>query len=238
MRGAVTYETLCDVLNHVRASGWQADLVALTGDLVQDDSEAAYDHVFELVSALSIPAIALPGNHDNPVTMQAKFSVAPFQYCGSVKLGNWEVMAVDSYLPGSAAGLVSDEELSQLRRKLAATAAEHVLVCLHHPPVPVDSEWLESVGLRNRDAFMQVTEASGKVRAIAFGHIHQPVDTLAGGMRVLGTPSTCRQFRQASRTFAVDDRPPAYRRISLHADGAVGSELIWVPDKETVHGHH
>ena len=50
------------------------------------------------------------------------------------------------------------------------------------------------------------------------------------GVRILGTPSTCRQFKPHSDDFAVDDKPPAYRRISLHENGDVETELIWVAD--------
>jgi hypothetical protein len=31
-----------------------------------------------------------------------------------------------------------------------------------------------------------------------------------------------------SDEFAVDDNPPAYRRIELHDDGNHDNELIWV----------
>jgi hypothetical protein len=32
----------------------------------------------------------------------------------------------------------------------------------------------------------------------------------------------------ANDGFALDENPPAYRRISLHADGHVEDELIWL----------
>jgi Icc protein len=60
--------------------------------------------------------------------------------------------------------------------------------------------------------------------------VHQTYDADHGGIRVIATPSTCRQFLPGSETFAVDDRPPAYRRISLFASGDVDAELIWVDD--------
>ena len=61
-----------------------------------------------------------------------------------------------------------------------------------------------------------------------FGHAHQPYDAEHYGIRVLGTPSTCRQFMPGSEDFAVDDCPPAYRRITLHSDGSMDNELILV----------
>jgi len=33
-----------------------------------------------------------------------------------------------------------------------------------------------------------------------------------------------------SDEFALDDKPPAYRRIELSADGTVSTELVWVTE--------
>jgi Icc protein len=48
------------------------------------------------------------------------------------------------------------------------------------------------------------------------------------GIRILATPSTCRQFKPGSEKFEVDDKPPAYRHIELGADGEVDTRLVWV----------
>ena len=65
---------------------------------------------------------------------------------------------------------------------------------------------------------------------MTFGHVHQEYDDDYEGIRILATPSTCRQFKPDSDEFATDDRPPAYRRILLAADGNVDTELVWVED--------
>ena len=72
--------------------------------------------------------------------------------------------------------------------------------------------------------------STGKVRAAIFGHVHQAFEGAHESIQIIGTPSTCRQFKLASDEFALDDNPPAYRRVSLHSDGSVNTELIWVPD--------
>jgi Icc protein len=90
------------------------------------------------------------------------------------------------------------------------------------------SAWLDTVGLDNGDEFLQRAAASNKVRLAIFGHVHQEHDSQHGSIRIVGTPSTCRQFKQGSDEFAVDEQPPAYRRISLHRNGDIECELIWV----------
>ena len=97
--------------------------------------------------------------------------------------------------------------------------------------MPLSSKWLESVGLRNRDQLNAIIADSDKARAVLFGHVHQVVEEELGGVAIIGTPSTGRQFLPGSETFAVDDRPPAYRQIRLNDDGTIESTLVWVAEE-------
>jgi Icc protein len=49
-----------------------------------------------------------------------------------------------------------------------------------------------------------------------------------GTVRVMTTPSTCVQFAPGSAKFAIDPRPPGYRRLTLHADGRIETEACWL----------
>lgn len=201
----------------------------MTGDVIQDDSRAAYDRFRDLVEPLGLPVFCVPGNHDVRELMRDALSASPFQYCGTLQRDNWLVIGIDSCVHDGAGGFVADAELRRLEEVIASSDAEHVLVCLHHPPLPMGSTWLDSVGLGNAAEFLHSIEKSGKVRAAIFGHVHQAFDSLHNSIHIIGTPSTCRQFKTGSDEFALDDNPPAYRRISLHPDGSVQSELIWLP---------
>lgn len=225
----MTYSSLRDVLAHIRSSDWPADFIAMTGDVIQDNSRAAYDRFRDLIEPLGLPVFCVPGNHDVRELMRDALSASPFQYCGTLQRDNWLVVGVDSCVRDKAGGYVEDSELRRLEDLIAGTEAEHVLVCLHHPPLPMGSQWLDSVGLGNAGEFLHSLEKSGKVRAAIFGHVHQAFDNLHNSIHIIGTPSTCRQFKTGSDNFALDGNPPAYRRISLHSDGSVQSELIWLP---------
>lgn len=229
-RGTATYTSLRRVLAHIAASDWSPDLVALTGDLIQDDSREAYDNLVPLFEAMQLPVLCVPGNHDIRELMRDALTPPTFAYCGEIEHANWLVIGIDSCVSNGAGGRVSADEQSRLREQIASSAAEHVLVCLHHPPVSVGSVWLDSVGLDNGAAFLQALVDAGKVRAAIFGHVHQAVQASHEAIDIIGTPSTCRQFAVGSDDFALDDNPPAYRQISLHADGRVESNLIWVAE--------
>ena len=228
LRGTVTYSSLRSVLDHYRANDWRADLVVVTGDLIQDDSPRAYAHFCQLLGTLQLPVHCVPGNHDIRAVMREALAKPPFHYCESVEAGGWLVTCIDSCTTGNAGGHLAEQELVRLDAAIAASSAAHVMVCLHHPPVPMGSKWLDTVGLDNGEEFLQRIAASGKVRLAIFGHVHQPYDAEHGGVSIVATPSTCRQFAQGSDDFAVDDNPPAYRRISLHPDGTYQHELVWL----------
>lgn len=216
------------MLEHIRQADWPADLLALTGDLIQDDSRAAYQRVRDMLEPLGLPVLCVPGNHDVRELMRDTLRAPGFLYCDSIELRNWLIVGIDSCLEGTAGGRVGDEEMARLEQLLAETSADHALVCLHHPPLPVGSHWLDQVGLHNGGQFLERVAGSGRVRATVFGHVHQDFDEQYRNVRILGTPSTCRQFKLHSAVFALDDRPPAYRRISLHAGGRLDEQLIWV----------
>jgi Icc protein len=228
LRGTVTHESLQRVLDHILAADWPADIVAVTGDLIQDDSAAAYELFCDQFSTLALPVHCIPGNHDVRDLMRSALQRPSFHYCESVRIGGWMIVGIDSCLSGKAAGEVSAEEFERLGRILDEGKDDHVLICLHHPPLPVGSKWLDSVGLKNADAFLQFIGQHGQVRSAIFGHVHQPLDETVNGVRIIGTPSTCRQFKMNSDEFAVDDNPPAYRRLTLLPDGSLDEELIWL----------
>jgi len=231
LRGTVTQASLQRVLDHYQAGDWKADRVIVTGDLIQDDSAAAYDRFRELMLPLNMRIHCVPGNHDVRELMQPICCAPPFSYCAYEELGDWLIVGLDSCATDDAGGFLTRDELDRLADIVEGSPAKHVLVYLHHPPVPMGSTWLDTVGLRNGKDFLGHAAALHRIRLAIFGHVHQAYDAEHKGMRIVATPSTCRQFLPGSDEFAVDDRPPAYRRITLCSDGSIDDELIWLDDE-------
>jgi len=228
LHGTITYETLSTVIEHIRDSKYRADAIIITGDLIQDDSETAYIRFQELIKVLGLPVYCVPGNHDIKLIMQKLLSVDKFHYCPSVHHGNWLITGIDSCVDGKAGGFISPDGLNALRKQLSRTNAENVAILLHHPPLPMNSEWLDQMGLHNSEDFWQAITASGKVRTAIFGHVHQEFDQTVDKVRVIGTPSTCAQFKPLNATFSIDEKPPGYRLIDLHINGTIETKVIWV----------
>lgn len=200
------------------------DLVLVTGDLVHDESAAGYRALFKLLKPLKAPLGVIAGNHDSLDTLRAV--MPPTARLGGVHLlGGWRVVLLNSQVPGKAHGHLDNAELYFLEAALAAATGDHVLVVLHHHPVPVGSTWLDRIALDNPEALFTLLKRFSNVRAVLCGHVHQEFDMQHNGLRILATPSTCVQFRPHSAEFATDDKSPGCRWMSLNADGSIETKI-------------
>jgi Icc protein len=227
LRGVNTLESLQRVLSAVRARGLGFDAVLCSGDLVNDEP-AGYAHFARELSRLGKPVYCVPGNHDDPALMRRALAAAPFQVCGHVDHGAWRLVLLDSCIPGEARGHLSQGELARLDAALAGGRDRFAMVCVHHHPVSMASRWLDALGIDNAAALFEVLDAHPQVRLLSWGHVHQLFDDRRRGVRLLATPSTGAQFLPLSANFAIDARPPAWRRLTLRADGTLDTEVFWV----------
>jgi Icc protein len=205
------------------------DAIALTGDLVQDDA-GAYGSIELLFDRCDAPVLLIPGNHDLPDEMRRRLDRAPFQQGGRIDLGAWTVLLLSTWYADSSdgEGRLGREQLEALEARLLELRSRHVLVCLHHPPILMDSPGLDALGLLDAAAFMSCIGRHPRVRGVVFGHAHQALDLYRDGLRLMCTPATCMQFGPRQPGFVVDDRPPGYRVIDLYEDGGIASEVIWL----------
>lgn len=206
------------------------DAVLVTGDIADDRTRQAYLNFRRQMRGWGRPVLCLPGNHDVPALMAELLQGDGFQYCGRADFGNWTVVMLDSHVPGDPSGFVSKAELARLDATLLDARGRHVLVCLHHPPVPVGSAWLDAVGLRNGPELIGLLDRHPNVRAVLAGHVHQAYDRVHGDVRYLTTPSTCAQFTPETAACLMDLKPPGYRWLAFDADGSIRTEVRWLCD--------
>jgi Icc protein len=232
MRGMTTYATFLSVLEHAkRDRRWAPDVIIATGDVVQDESRAGYERFRATLEPLGIPVISIPGNHDDPKLMSEILASGSFQLGGELRRGPWSLILLSTFLAGEDAGGLGPARLSGLKKALAAHDGQHVLIAMHHHPLPMGSAWLDGVALRDAPAFWEIVDANKHVRGVVCGHVHQQSDTVRKGVQFLSTPSTCAQFLPKSDFFALDERPPGLRWLELQPDGRIDTEVAWVPQR-------
>lgn len=218
--GMNTQQSLDAVIALARKDAPQPDLVVASGDISQDGSEQSYRSFKARADVFQAPMRWLPGNHDERSAMAAVTADSDILE-KVVRLGGWQLIFLDSLVAGRVYGSLSDAELKLLDDTLQNSAGVPTVVFLHHHPIDIQSRWLDAIGLKNRDVFFAVTDKYPHVKAIVWGHIHQELDQMRNGVRLLATPSTCVQFLPKSRDFAVDNAAPGYRWLKLFSDGRV-----------------
>lgn len=233
VKGCATDRSLAVALDAALA-GLEAppDAVLATGDLSQDGSPESYRRFRERLGALGLPVLCIPGNHDDPGALAEACSSAPFTYCGDAKFGAWRLVLLSTWDGERGGGRLGEDELARLGQVLATAQEPHVLVVLHHHPLPVGSRWLDSVGLDDAAQFLAAIDRAPAVRAVLWGHIHQVFDGRRKDVRYLGTPSTCFQFRPNTDVPVIDGPGPAWRILDLHPDGTVTTHVGWAPGAE------
>lgn len=215
-----TDRSLAAVLSLVKKQQPRIDALLLTGDLSDSGSVAAYRRVLAATGGLSEIARWLPGNHDSALTMRRVLG-DDARLQRSLLLGNWQIIALDTAVPGKVGGELSATELSALRDCLRSEPLRHALICMHHPALPVGCAWIDNQMIDNADAFWREIEPFPHVRGVVCGHVHQPFEALRGDVRFFTSPSTCVQFAPGSDDFLVDAIAPGYRWLDLHADGRI-----------------
>ena len=210
--GMNTRDSLQKVIELVQLQQPHIDLVIASGDLSQDGTLESYQQFRELTRQLDAPARWIPGNHDEPQSALLE---------PVVDVANWRVTLLYSAVPLSVPGYLQDEQLQLLARSLSEAPERHHLVCFHHHPVSIGCAWMEPIGLRNPEALFAVLDRFPQVRAVLWGHVHQEIDQLRKGVRLIASPSTCIQFEPGSDDFMVGEQAPGYRWLRLLPDGQI-----------------
>jgi 3',5'-cyclic-AMP phosphodiesterase len=203
------------------------DAVLLSGDLSEHATDAEYEQVRELLSPLGVPLYALPGNHDDRVTLRRHFGAPgtaeePVQY--SADLGPVRLVVVDTTIPLEIPGGLDGERLAWLDAELSAAPAAPTLVAMHHPAHTTGIPAWDEFGLAReaQTGFVEVVARHRQVRRVVAGHFHRTITAEVAGCPALIVPSTYAQLRLTFESAAeFVHEPPGF---ALHA--VVGGEVV------------
>lgn len=229
--GMDTEHSFTSVLDLVSKEQPDFDLMLMTGDLSQDGSVMAYQRIQELIKPFNKPYYWFCGNHDNRQNMiEAAKGTGAMK--SVVRQGKWQLILLDSSVPGEVHGYLAQDQLDILSSALEERPDLHTLVSLHHHPIEMKSQWIDTIGVKNSAEFIELLSAHNNVKAVLWGHVHQAHDDMRNGIRYLSTPSSCVQFTPESDEFDVDTLPPGYRWLELNDDGSITTDVSRVEDIE------
>ncbi|WP_340620885.1 3',5'-cyclic-AMP phosphodiesterase [Xenorhabdus siamensis] len=224
--GVNTYRSYHAVLDAILEQNLDIDLVVATGDLVQDQTTGAYQHFVEGVARLPAPCVWLPGNHDYQPAMVDVLTAAELPLSKQIFIGqHWQLIMLDSQVQGVPHGELTDYQLEWMTKCLDEHSDRYAMVMLHHHPVPSGCTWLDQHCLRNAPALAEFLKDKPQVKTILCGHIHQELDDMWNGIRVMATPSTCVQFKPHCTNFMLDTVAPGWRYLELSVTGEGEAKL-------------
>ena len=226
LMGVTTRDSLSMVVDYISKLIPAPDLLLLTGDLSQDGSPESYEQLMDLLTPLNIQIYWLPGNHDQLETMERSLQNPLFKPDKAFNCQSWRFLLLNSQIPGDVPGRLSQDSLDWLHDQLETHPNQPTTIAFHHPPITLNTKWLDSSALQNPDDLFTIIDRFPQVKLVLFGHIHQEIEQTRGDITYLGSPSTCFQFARDHDTFMLDtDRNPGFRILDLSADGCWSSEV-------------
>ena len=224
-----SFEAVCE---RVSREEWRPDALLATGDLSQDASPESYQYLADYFKEIDIPTFWLPGNHDNPETMDMYLSNNKVLQAKQLLIGHWQVILLDSSVRGKVHGELAESQLAFLEKALKRYPDKHALVTLHHQPLNVGSKWLDQIGLHNSQAFNEIIDKYPQVKSVLWGHVHQEFESRRKGKVWISTPSSCVQFKPGSEDFSAGVEAPGYRYLNLYSDGRIDSVVHRIDNME------
>ncbi len=170
-RGINPYKNLQGLLQKVKEL--KPDLLLASGDLSEDGSRVSYLALQRLFKPLGIPVLALPGNHDDAELLAETFPGSPVDGAVVSEHGPWQIIRLNSCLPGKPEGRLSENTLAELENLLMNHTQRPRLIAVHHQPVTVGSPWIDKYRLLDPEAFLQLIDQYPDVKAVVWGHVHQ-----------------------------------------------------------------
>lgn len=238
--GMNTLSSLEAVVSSIQSEEAMIDAILVTGDIAQEPSIEAYQHLASALANFHCPVYVLFGNHDDRLFFHQAALPSHFSAPTKVELGPWVLSFLDSQVPGKVHGALTEQSLSDLDATLNEHSEQYALLLMHHQPVPIGAAWLDNIMVSNPEKLFQRIEGKQQVKGILWGHIHQAYEGQQDGHQLMATPSTCIQFLPLSENFALDeDKAPGYRWLDLHPDGRIETGVVRADhfDYELVYDH-
>jgi len=232
LKNVPTWETFRDVLDHVRSQAGPWDLLVITGDLAHDELAETYRLLRKELGDWLPRCRLLPGNHDNREGLKEVFpEIVPGDsefLSFSEELGDWLIVGLDTHQPGEVSGRIEPEQIEWLEAELTEHQDRPTFVFLHHPPMSVQSPWLDRIALENPEPLQELIAANPQIRAVIAGHVHHVFESKLGAADFLTTPSTAIEFEPQGEESSYVNAPPGYRIFDLEENG-YSSEVLRLP---------
>ncbi|WP_176594507.1 metallophosphoesterase [Sphingobium sp. EM0848] len=205
---------LDEVLHALNHGPNRPDLLLATGDLTERGDADSYRRLADAFSQCEFPVWPCMGNHDDRANFAAHFPHIPqeegfVQYV--IPLEGRRIVVLDTLEPDRHGGAFCERRAEWLTARLDEDIATPTLIVMHHPPVEVGIDWMNTHPQEPWvQRFAAVVAGRSNVQAILCGHIHRAIAAPWNGTTIAICSSTAPQLALDLRPMdpeTPDDRP-------------------------------
>ena len=193
------------------------DALLISGDLAHNGTLESYQILQKILDPIETEIYVLPGNHDNLSNLSQIFNQS---YLCNFIIGCWEIITIDSVQAGKVSGRLSNEQLYSLSQEINSSSAKYIVLCLHHPPVSMQSDWDDEMSLENPEDLFAVIDQYDNIKAVMWGHAHQSSESNRNGVKLFSCPSTALQF---NGSLSI-----GYNHYTLNDNGEIYCKTQWL----------
>ena len=212
------------------------DTLLFTGDLCCNPKPGDYHAFVNMVEAhvegKNIFAIA--GNHDDTKLMKQELRGSSIKVTNKARIHNREVLFLDSSTKPLdrrhplGSGRIDKRGIARLTKQLRDTT--NPIIVVHHPIIPVGSEWMKAICLEN-DASLLRLLAEHQVRDVICGHGHDALTATQRGITQHMAPATAYGFDHSIKEYNRSEQI-GVNKLCFEDDGITATP-IWLPRNES-----
>ena len=193
------------------------EALLISGDLAHNGTLESYQKLRKILNPIETKIYVLPGNHDDLLNLSQVFNQS---FLCNFIIGCWEVITIDSVQVDKKSGRLNDEQLHSLSQQISSSSAKYIALCLHHPPVSMQSDWDDEMSLENPEDLFAVIDQFDNIKAVMWGHAHQCSESNRNGVKLFSCPSTAVQY---------DGQPGiGYNHYTLNDNGEIYCKTQWL----------
>ncbi|GAB18840.1 putative phosphodiesterase [Gordonia effusa NBRC 100432] len=161
------------------------DALLITGDIADTGAPEQYEEFVSTVTS-DLPTLTTIGNHDDLQTYRDVVGLPENSILDvpnrSGDSHNLRIIAVDSSIPDSAGGYLSDATLAFVDAAIGEVdSATSILLAFHHPPVVLHMPVMDVIRQTGEDRLIDLVAAHPNIVGLLCGHAHTPAVTRFAG---------------------------------------------------------
>lgn len=225
---------LDQVLRHLHEGPNRPDLLLATGDLVDRGDSDSYRRLAHALSACKFPVHMCLGNHDDRANFRAQFADVPtadgfVQY--ALQVDRLRLVFLDTLEEGRHGGAFCEVRAAWLKRELAQHPDTPTVIVMHHPPIEVGIEWMNTHPDEPWvECFADAIAGHSQIKGVICGHLHRPIVAPWRGTAIAICASTAPQV--ALDLSPIDPNVPDNRAMIIAEPPAFA--LHWWNGRELI----